>query len=86
MAVVSIPSRLIFEERDAAYKKSVIGGTHALVARKCCRTRLGRCIGFQRRVIGMRSFGASGKIRDAYKKFDIATEGAVVRSAHKTFG
>ena len=42
-----------------------------------------RYIGLEGRFIGMHSFGASGKIADVYKKFDINTE-AVVRAAHET--
>jgi transketolase len=42
-----------------------------------------RYIGFEGRFVGMHSFGASGKIADVYKKFDINTD-AVVRAAHET--
>jgi transketolase len=83
-AVVSMPCRLIFEEQDAAYKKAVMGATHARVAVEAA-VEMGweRYIGFQGRFIGMHGFGASGKIGDVYKKFDITTE-AVVRAAHET--
>jgi transketolase len=83
-AVVSMPSRLFFEEQDAAYKKAVMGATHARVAVEAA-VELGweRYIGFQGRFVGMHSFGASGKIGDVYKKFDITTE-AVVRAARET--
>ena len=43
----------------------------------------GRYIGLEGRFVGMHSFGASGKIADVYKKFDI-NAGAVVRAAHET--
>jgi transketolase len=39
--------------------------------------------GLEGRFVGMRSFGASGKVADAYKKFDINVE-AMVRAAHET--
>ena len=39
-----------------------------------------RYLGFEGRFVGMHGFGASGKIGDVYKKFDITTE-AVVRAA-----
>ncbi|MDB5533616.1 MAG: Transketolase, partial [Hyphomicrobiales bacterium] len=83
-AVVSMPCRLIFEEQGAAYKKAVMGATHARVAVEAA-VELGweRYIGFQGRFVGMHSFGASGKIGDVYKKFEITTE-AVVRAAHET--
>ena len=83
-AVVSMPCRLIFEQQDAAYKKAVLGATHARVAVEAA-VELGweRYIGFQGRFVGMHSFGASGKGADAFKKFDITTE-AVVRAARDT--
>jgi transketolase len=34
-------------------------------------------------LVGMHSFGASGKIADVYKKFDISAE-AIVRAAQET--
>ena len=83
-AVVSMPSRLIFEEQDAAYKTAVMGATHARVAVEAA-VELGweRYLGFKGRFVGMHSFGASGKIGDVYKAFDITTE-AVVRAARET--
>jgi transketolase len=42
-----------------------------------------RFIGLYGRFVGIHSFGASGKIADAYKKFDINPE-AVVRAAQET--
>jgi transketolase len=83
-AVVSMPCRLLFEQQDAAYKKAVLGATHARVAVEAA-VEMGwdRYIGFQGRFVGMHSFGASGKIADVYKKFDINTE-AVVRAARET--
>jgi transketolase len=83
-AVVSMPCRLLFEQQDAAYKKTVLGTTRARVAVEAA-VELGweRYIGFEGRFVGMHSFGASGKIADVYKKFDINAE-AVVRAAHET--
>jgi transketolase len=83
-AVVSIPCRLLFEEQDAAYKKAVLGTTRARVAVEAA-VELGweRYIGLEGRFVGMHSFGASGKIADVYKKFDINAE-AVVRAAQET--
>ena len=83
-AVVSMPCRLIFEEQDAAYKKAVMGATHARVAVEAA-VEMGwdRYIGFQGRFVGMHGFGASGKIGDVYAKFDITAE-AVVRAARET--
>ena len=79
-----MPCRLLFEQQDAAYKKVVLGTTRARVAVEAA-VELGweRYIGLEGRFIGMHSFGASGKIADVYKKFDINAE-AVVRAAHET--
>jgi transketolase len=83
-AVVSMPCRLLFEEQDAAYKKSVLGQTLARVAVEAA-VELGwdRYIGFQGRFVGMHGFGESGKIAEVYAKFDITTD-AVVRAARET--
>jgi transketolase len=83
-AVVSMPCRLLFEKQDAAYKKAVLGNTRARVAVEAA-VELGweRYIGLEGRFVGMHGFGASGKIADVFKKFDISAE-AVVRAAHET--
>jgi transketolase len=82
--VVSMPCRLLFEQQDAAYKKAVLGNSRARVAVEAA-VELGweRYIGLEGRFIGMHSFGASGKIADVYKKFNINAE-AIVRAAHET--
>jgi transketolase len=83
-AVVSMPCRLLFEQQDAAYKKAILGATHARVAVEAA-VEMGwdRYIGFHGRFVGMHGFGDSGKGADVFKKFDITTE-AVVRAAHET--
>jgi transketolase len=83
-AVVSMPCRLLFEAQDAAYKKAVLGTSRARVAVEAAvETGWERYIGVEGRFVGMHNFGASGKIADVYKKFDINAE-AVVRAAHET--
>jgi transketolase len=83
-AVISMPCRLLFEEQDAAYKREVLGDTHARVAVEAAvDMSWDRYLGLQGRFVGMHEFGASGKINDVYKKFDINTE-AVVRAARET--
>jgi transketolase C-terminal domain/subunit len=83
-AVVSMPCRLLFEDQNAAYKKEVLGSSRARVAVEAA-VELGweRYIGLEGRFVGMHSFGASGKIADVYKKFDINAN-AVVRAALET--
>jgi transketolase len=83
-AVVSMPCRLLFEEQDAAYKRAVLGDTLARVAVEAAvEMSWDRYLGLQGRFVGMHEFGASGKIGDVYKKFDITTE-AVLRAARET--
>ena len=82
-AVVSMPCSLLFEQQDAAYRRAVLGDSPARVAVEAgVEESWGRYLGFDGRFIGMHTFGASGKIGDVYKKFDITTE-AVVRAARE---
>ncbi len=82
-AVVSMPCRLLFEEQDAEYKRSVLGDSAARVAIEAA-VELGweRYIGSTGAFVGMHDFGESGKINDVYEKFDITTD-AIVRAARK---
>ena len=83
-AVVSIPCTLIFNEQDAAYQQAVLGNTLARVAVEAAvQMSWDRYLGLQGRFVGMHGYGASGKIGDLYKKFDITTE-AVVRAAQES--
>jgi transketolase len=82
-AVVSMPCRLLFEEQDPAYKRSVMGETHARVAVEAA-VELGweRYLGFLGRFVGMHGFGESGKIAEVYQKFGITAD-AVVQAARE---
>jgi transketolase len=80
-AVVSMPCQLLFEQQDAAYRRAVLGETRARVAVEAAvQMSWDRYLGLEGRFVGMHEFGASGKIGDVYKKFDVTTE-AVVRAA-----
>ncbi|HEY0181393.1 MAG TPA: transketolase family protein, partial [Rhodopila sp.] len=80
-AVVSMPCRLLFEQQDPAYQRAVLGeGTARVAVEAGVEVSWDRYLGFDGRFIGMHEFGASGKIGDVYKKFDITTD-AVVRAA-----
>jgi transketolase len=82
-AVVSMPCTLLFEQQDAAYKRAVLGETRARVAVEAAvEMSWDRYIGLDGGFVGMHSYGASGKIGDVYKKFDVTTE-AVVRTAQE---
>ncbi|CAK10679.1 MULTISPECIES: transketolase [Rhizobium] len=85
-AVVSMPCRLLFEKQDAAYKKSVLGGSRARVAVEAAvRDSWDRYLGLDGVFVGMHEFGASGKIDDVYTKFDITTD-AVIRAGREVAG
>ncbi|MBY5356120.1 transketolase [Rhizobium leguminosarum] len=85
-AVVSMPCRLLFEKQDAAYKKSVLGDSRARVAVEAAvQDSWDRYVGLDGVFVGMHEFGASGKIDDVYKKFDITT-GAVIRAGREVAG
>jgi transketolase len=82
-AVVSMPCRLLFEQQDASYRRAVLGDSPARVAVEAgVDMSWDRYLGFEGRFVGMHGYGASGKIGDVYKKFDITTE-AVVRAARE---
>jgi transketolase len=83
VAVVSMPCRLLFEQQPAAYRRAVLGETGGRIAVEAgVEITWDRYLGFAGRFVGMHEFGASGKIGDVYKKFDITTE-AVVRAGRE---
>jgi len=82
-AVVSMPCRLLFEAQDAAYQAAILGeGTARVAVEAGVEISWDRYLGFDGRFVGMHEFGASGKIAEVYKKFDITAE-AVVRAARE---
>jgi transketolase len=82
-AVVSMPCRLLFEAQDAAYKREVLGETPARVAVEAAvQMSWDRYLGDHGHFVGLHDFGASGKIADVYRKFDLTTD-AVVRAARQ---
>jgi transketolase len=85
-AVVSVPCRLLFEQQDADYKKLVLGETRARVAVEAAvQDSWDRYLGLDGLFVGMHEFGASGKIDDVYKKFDITVD-AVIRAGREAAG
>lgn len=81
--VVSMPCRRAFEKQDSAYRKKVLGETRARVAVEAAvQDSWDRYLGLDGLFVGMHEFGASGKIDDIYKKFDITTD-AVVRAGRQ---
>ena len=85
--VVSMPSWLLFEQQDAAYKESVLpAAVTARVSIEMAAT-LGwdRYIGPKGKAIGMHSFGASAPLKDLLKKFGFGPE-PVVAAAKQLLG
>ena len=79
--VVSMPCWELFEEQDAAYRKTVLGpGTVKIAVEAGVRLGWDRYIGPDGAFVGMHSFGASGPYKDVYKHFGITAE-AVAEAA-----
>ncbi|CAO3633311.1 unnamed protein product [Cunninghamella blakesleeana] len=79
--VVSVPCTELFDEQSEEYKKSVLTPGVPVVSIESLGVW-----GWERYAhahVGMRSFGASGPIKDLYKKFDITLD-AVAEKAKKT--
>ena len=80
VAVVSMPCWELFEEQDAAYRKSVLGNAPRIAIEAAARLGWDRWIGEDGRFIGMNGFGASAPAPQVYKEFGITAE-AVVEAA-----
>ncbi len=83
-AVVSVPCSHLFEKQDVAYRNEVFGPrTAARVAVEAgVQQSWDRYLGLNGQFVGMREFGASGKIQDVYRKFGITVD-AVVTAARQ---
>ncbi|RCS24037.1 transketolase [Phyllobacterium salinisoli] len=79
--VVSVPCFELFEQQSPAYQQALIGNAPVKIAVEAAIS-LGweRFIGEDGVFIGMKGFGASGRIEDLYKFFGITAE-AVVEAA-----
>ncbi len=76
-AVVSMPCWELFEEQDHAYQAEVLGDGPCVAVEALGTFGWHRWVGPHGRVIGMNSFGASGKAGDLYKHFGITTDAVV---------
>jgi transketolase len=74
--LVSMPSTDTFDRQDAAYRESVLpAGITRRVAIEAGTTALWwKYVGTSGRVLGIDSFGASGKASDLYKHFGLTAE------------
>jgi transketolase len=75
-AVVSMPSWELFARQDDTYRQQVLGGDG--MVRIACEAASGfgweRWLGTRGAFVGMKGFGASGKVADLYKHFGITAE------------
>jgi len=81
-AVVSMPCWELFEEQDAAYRKSVLGTAPRVAIEAAARLGWDRWTGESGAFVGMAGFGASAPAPDLYRHFGI-TPGAVAAEALK---
>lgn len=74
-AVVSMPCHELFDQQDARYRESVLGGDTVRVAVEAAVV-MGweRYIGFDGGFVGMTGFGASAPAADLYEHFGITAE------------
>ena len=78
VAVVSMPCMELFEKQDKAYKQAVLGDAPRIAI------EAGATFGWHRyadEVIGMETFGASGKSEDVYAYFSITVKEIMERVA-----
>jgi transketolase len=75
-AVVSMPSWELFEAQDESYRREVLGpdGTARVVCEAAEKFGWERYLGTNGAFVGMKGFGASGKIEELYKHFGITAE------------
>jgi transketolase len=74
-AVVSMPSWELFEGRDEAYRREVLGpGTVRVAVEAAVRLGWDRYVGPEGGFVGMNGFGASGAEADLWTHFGITPE------------
>ena len=81
-AVVSMPCWELFNQQDAAYRRSVLGTGVRIGIEAAVRQGWDAYLGIDGGFVGMRGFGASGPADELYKLFNITPE-AVVAEAQR---
>nr|WP_235992775.1 transketolase [Brucella daejeonensis] len=84
-AVVSMPCWQLFEERDNAYRQSVLGSAPRVAVEAAARFGWDRWIGENGAFVGMHGFGASAPAADLYSYFGITPE-TVAENAFRLAG
>jgi transketolase len=77
--VVSMPCWELFEEQSVEYKESVLPAVVRARVAVEAGTPIGweRYVGLQGSVVGQKQFGASGPVKEVFKKFDFTVENVV---------
>ncbi|MBY4610352.1 transketolase [Rhizobium sp. 9T] len=82
--VVSVPCTELFFEQPDAYRKDVLGNSPVKIAVEAAvREGWDAFIGPEGTFIGMKSFGASGPVKDVYKHFGITADAVVAAAEAK---
>lgn len=84
-AVVSMPCWELFDQQDAAYKKSVLGSAETLRVSIEAAITYGweRYVGLQGLMIGMENFGASAPASELFEHFGFTTQNIVAKIKEK---
>ena len=75
--VVSMPCTELFDAQSSEYKKSVLGTAPRIAVEAAATYGWERYVGLDGAIIGMNSFGASGKGDEVYAHFGITAENIV---------
>ncbi|MBO6282249.1 MAG: transketolase [Alphaproteobacteria bacterium] len=75
--VVSMPCTELFDRQEPEYKKAVLGTAPRIAIEAAATYGWERYVGLEGTVIGMNSFGASGKGDEVYAHFGITAENIV---------
>lgn len=70
--IVSMPCIELFEQQSQTYKDKILGNTRNIIAVEAAYSPI--FYKYAKKIIGMESFGASGKAEDLYKHFGITGE------------
>jgi len=73
-AVVSMPCFELFDAQDAAWRNEVLGSGLRIAVEAASPYGWARYVGDERRVVGMRSFGASAPAEALYQHFGITAD------------
>ncbi|AXA39756.1 transketolase [Rhizobium leguminosarum] len=82
--VVSVPCTELFFEQPEAYRKEILGNSPVKIAVEAAvREGWDAFIGPEGTFIGMKSFGASGPVKEVYKHFGITADAVVAAAEAK---